>query len=155
MDFFLKNFESAQATLAEQAKQAALNAQKTAKGFAEQVSKQGKVLAEQASSMSKEAAESAQHRLLSLDGPHLSLGTPKEPEKPSPAVLEKYGITPEFLDFVRSLTYSTFRDFPADELPAAKVLSCAVQLMTLGMFTCLSDNVAERSVARFQSTLDA
>lgn len=42
MDFLFKNFESAQA----QAKLAALNAQKTAKGFAEQVSKQGKNLAE-------------------------------------------------------------------------------------------------------------
>ena len=137
MDFFLKNFESAQATLAEQAKQAALNAQKTAKGFAEQVSKQGKVLAEQASSMSKEAAESAQHRLLSLDGPHLSLGTPKEPEKPSPVVLEKYGITSEFLDFVRSLTYSTFRDFPADELPAAKVNYAAQHSVWYPVIECM------------------
>ena len=76
----------------------------------------------QASSMSKEAAESAQHRLRGLDAPYAQALAPKEPEKPSAAVLAQYGITPEFMDFVRSLTYSTFRDFPADALPAAKVI---------------------------------
>ena len=76
----------------------------------------------QASSMSKEAAESAQHRLRGLDAPYVQALAPKEPEKPSAAVLAQYGITSEFMDFVRSLTYSTFRDFPADALPAAKVI---------------------------------
>ena len=28
-----------------------------------------------------------------------------------------YGVTDELVDFVRSLTYSTFRDFPTDTLP--------------------------------------
>ena len=76
----------------------------------------------QASSMSKEAAESAQHRLRGLDAPYVQALAPKEPEKPSAAVLAQYGITLEFMDFVRSLTYSTFRDFPADALPTAKVM---------------------------------
>ena len=73
--------------------------------------------------MSKEAAESAQHRLRGLDAPYVHALAPKEPEKPSAAVLSQYGITPEFMDFVRSLTYSTFRDFPPDALPVAKVTS--------------------------------
>ena len=73
--------------------------------------------------MSKEAAESAQHRLRGLDAPYVHALAPKEPEKPSAAVLSQHGITPEFMDFVRSLTYSTFRDFPPDALPAAKVTS--------------------------------
>ena len=33
-----------------------------------------------------------------------------------PTLLCRYGITPDFKDFVRSLTYSTFRDFPTEEL---------------------------------------
>ncbi len=81
----------------------------------------------QASSMSKEAAESAQHRLRGLDAPYVQALAPKEPEKPSAAILAQYGITPEFMDFVRSLTYSTFRDFPADALPAAKVSEPSVE----------------------------
>lgn len=36
---------------------------------------------------------------------------------PSTEELEQYGITSDFKDFVRSLTYSTFRDFPLDQLP--------------------------------------
>lgn len=36
---------------------------------------------------------------------------------PSPAEMAAFGVTPELLDFVRSLTYSTFRDFPVDSLP--------------------------------------
>ncbi len=77
----------------------------------------------QASTLSNAAAESAQHKLRSLDGfkPPLaslgSLGKPAEPERPAPADLALYGVTEELLDFVRSLTYSTFRDFPADTLP--------------------------------------
>ena len=71
--------------------------------------------------MSKEAAESAQHRLRGLDAPYVQALAPKEPEKPSAAMLTQYGITSEFMDFVRSLTYSTFRDFPADALPTAEV----------------------------------
>ena len=70
--------------------------------------------------MSKEAAESAQHRLRGLDAPYVQALAPKEPEKPSEADLAQYGITPEFIDFVRSLTYSTFRDFPPDAVPANK-----------------------------------
>jgi hypothetical protein len=30
--------------------------------------------------------------------------------------LEAYGITPDFLDFIRSLNYATMRDFPTDHL---------------------------------------
>ena len=71
--------------------------------------------------MSKEAAESAQHRLRGLDAPYVQALAPKEPERPSAAVLTQYGIIPEVMDFVRSLTYSTFRDFPADALPTAEV----------------------------------
>lgn len=36
---------------------------------------------------------------------------------PSEADLQKYGITLNFLEFVRSLTYSTFRDFPLEQIP--------------------------------------
>lgn len=36
---------------------------------------------------------------------------------PSSEDLEKFAITADFKEFVRSLTYSTFRDFPLDQLP--------------------------------------
>lgn len=75
----------------------------------------------QASSLSNAAAESATQRLRSIEGfqPKMgSLGKQAEQNKPSPAELTEFGITDEFLDFVRSLTYSTFRDFPADALPS-------------------------------------
>ena len=36
---------------------------------------------------------------------------------PSNDELLQYSITPDFKEFVRSLTYSTFRDFPLDQLP--------------------------------------
>jgi len=36
---------------------------------------------------------------------------------PTAEELERYGITSDFKDFIRSLTYSTFRDFPLDQLP--------------------------------------
>eukprot|EP00884_Botryococcus_braunii_P008624 jgi/Botrbrau1/17763/Bobra.0127s0020.1 len=39
----------------------------------------------------------------------------KDPE-PTPEELAAYGITPDFRDFVRSLTYSTFRDFPEEDI---------------------------------------
>lgn len=39
----------------------------------------------------------------------------KEPE-PSQEELALYAITPDFRDFVRSLTYSTFRDFPESDV---------------------------------------
>lgn len=86
--------------------------------------------------MSKEAAESAQHRLRSLDAPHFLLGPPKEPEKPSPADLCRYGITQEFMDFVRSLTYSTFREFPADALSADKVDAILCHARSLLRYLC-------------------
>lgn len=34
--------------------------------------------------------------------------------------LEQYAISPEFQDYIRSLTYSTFRDFPLEKLPEVK-----------------------------------
>lgn len=74
----------------------------------------------QATSLSKEAAESATHKLRSLETfqPKLgSLGKQAAQPQPSAAELQEFGITDEFLDFVRSLTYSTFREFPADALP--------------------------------------
>jgi hypothetical protein len=39
----------------------------------------------------------------------------KEPE-PSQEELAAFAITPDFRDFVRSLTYSTFRDFPESDV---------------------------------------
>ena len=75
----------------------------------------------QASTLSNAAAESASQRLRSIEGfqPKMgSLGKQAEEKMPSPPELAEFGITDEFLDFVRSLTYSTFRDFPADALPS-------------------------------------
>lgn len=45
-----------------------------------------------------------------LDGLSLLAG-------PSSEELLDYAITPDFKEFIRSLTYSTFRDFPLDQLP--------------------------------------
>ena len=115
MDFFKRYSEAAQA----QAKLAASSAGK----LAEQLGDQTKVFAEQASIFGKATAEQAQQRLKDL---HLSEHLdklaashhqqPEEVKGPSLSELRLYGITPEFKDFVRSLTYSTFRDYPVDEL---------------------------------------
>lgn len=115
MDFFKRYSEAAQA----QAKLAASSASK----LAEQLGDQTKVLAEQASTFGKATAEQAQQRLKDL---HLSEHLDKlaatqhqqqeQGKAPSLSELRQYGITPEFKDFVTSLTYSTFRDYPMDEL---------------------------------------
>lgn len=115
MDFFKRYSEVAQA----QAKLAASSAGK----LAEQLGDQTKVFAEQASTFGKATAEQAQQKLKEL---HLSEHLdklaashhqqPEEAKGPSLSELRQYGITPEFKDFVRCLTYSTFRDYPVDEL---------------------------------------
>lgn len=115
MDFFKRYTEAAQV----QAKLAASSASK----LAEQLGDQTKVLAEQASTFGKATAEQAQQRLKDL---HLSEHLDKlaathhqqqEQSKGSSLLeLRQYGITLEFKDFVRSLTYSTFRDYPMEEL---------------------------------------
>ena len=122
MDFFKRYSEAAQA----QAKLAASSASK----LAEQLGDQTKVLAEQASTFGKATAEQAQQRLKDL---HLSEHLDKlaashhqqqeEIKGPSLSELRQYGITPEFKDFVRSLTYSTFRDYPVDELDTTESVS--------------------------------
>ncbi|DBA74162.1 hypothetical protein WJX77_005562 [Trebouxia sp. C0004] len=122
MDFFKRYSEAAQA----QAKLAASSASK----LAEQLGDQTKVLAEQASSFGKATAEQAQQRLKDL---HLSEHLDKlaatqhqqleQGNTPSLSELRQYGITPEFKDFVRSLTYSTFRDYPMHELDMAESAS--------------------------------
>jgi hypothetical protein len=38
-------------------------------------------------------------------------------QPPTDADLEAYGITPDFRDFIRSLNYSVFRDYPAPPSP--------------------------------------
>lgn len=115
MDFFKRYSEAAQA----QAKLAASSASK----LAEQLGDQTKVLAEQASTFGKATAEQAQQRLKDLHlTEHLDKLAASHHEQqdqgkgPSLAELRQYGITPEFKDVVRSLTYSTFRDYPVDEL---------------------------------------
>ncbi|PSC74256.1 BSD domain containing [Micractinium conductrix] len=55
---------------------------------------------------------------------------PGAPEPPSSTELEAYGITPDYAEFVRTLNYSTFRDFPAEHLlpasePGSEVSSSA------------------------------
>lgn len=122
MDFFKRYSEAAQA----QAKLAASSASK----LAEQLGDQTKVLAEQASTFGKATAEQAQQRLKDL---HLSEHLDKlaashhqqqeSGKGPSLSQLRQYGITPEFKDFVRSLTYSTFRDYPVDELDMSQSAS--------------------------------
>ena len=122
MDFFKRYSEAAQA----QAKLAASSAGK----LAEQLGDQTKVFAEQASTFGKATAEQAQQRLKNL---HLSEHLdklaashhqqPEEVKGPSLSELRQYGITPEFKDFVRSLTYSTFRDYPVDELDTSQSAS--------------------------------
>ena len=122
MDFFKRYSEAAQA----QAKLAAASASK----LAEQLGDQTKVLAEQASTYGKATAEQAQQRLKDL---HLSDHLDKlaashhqqqdSGKGPSLSELRQYGITPEFKDFVRSLTYSTFRDYPVDDLDVGQPAS--------------------------------
>lgn len=122
MDFFKRYTEAAQV----QAKLAASSASK----LAEQLGDQTKVLAEQASTFGKATAEQAQQRLKDL---HLSEHLDKlaathhqqqeQGKGPSLSELRQYGITPEFQDFVRSLTYSTFRDYPVDELDISESAS--------------------------------
>lgn len=79
----------------------------------------------QATSLSSTAVESAQTRLRTLELPSAlntrltAMAKPAETEPVPEAELLAYGITPEFREFIRSLTYSTFRDFPQDALPAA------------------------------------
>lgn len=122
MDYFRRYAEVAQA----QAKLAAASASK----LAEQLGDQTKVLAEQASTYGKATAEQAQQRLKDL---HLSEQLDKlaashhqqqaSKQGPSLAELRQYGITPEFKDFVRSLTYSTFRDYPTEQLDMSSAVS--------------------------------
>lgn len=122
MDYFKRYAEVAQA----QAKLAAASASK----LAEQLGDQTKVLAEQASTYGKATAEQAQQKLKDL---HLSEQLDKlaashhqqqgKEQGPSLSELRQYGITPEFKDFVRSLTYSTFRDYPTEELDMASSVS--------------------------------
>ncbi len=78
----------------------------------------------QASTLSSTAVESAQSRLRTLELPgglNARLGALGRPAEAGPAAegeLAAFGITPDFREFIRSLTYSTFRDFPQDALPA-------------------------------------
>ena len=78
----------------------------------------------QATTLSSTAVESAQTRLRTLELPHAlnarlgALAKPAEPEPVPESELLAYGVTAEFREFIRSLTYSTFRDFPQDALPA-------------------------------------
>lgn len=47
----------------------------------------------------------------------LGAGVSKEAaHPPSTASLEAYGITPDLLDFIRTLSFATFSDFPGDQL---------------------------------------
>jgi len=79
----------------------------------------------QASTLSSTAVESAQSRLRTLELPgslHARLGALGRPAEAGPAAdegeLAAFGITADFREFIRSLTYATFRDFPQDALPA-------------------------------------
>ena len=122
MEYFKRYTEAAQA----QAKIAASSASK----LAEQLGDQTKVLAEQASTFGKATAEQAQQKLKDL---HLTEHLDKlaashhqqqaQDSGPSLSELRQYGITPEFKEFVTSLTYSTFRDYPTDELDTSEAAS--------------------------------
>ena len=123
MNFFYRTFESAQ----EHARQAAAVATSSAQGLAQQVSSHTATLASQAGTLSDQAAER-------LKGLQLNEAIQKQVNAlqqrnrtdegvgPSQEQLEAYGITPDFQAYVRSLTYSTFRDFPlasSQEQPAS------------------------------------
>ncbi len=103
MGFWNVNLEAAQA----QASQAG----PWAKRWLQTVTEQTMHLAEQASSKLPPAL----HTPYDADSP------------PSPAELTEYGITPDFKEFVRSLTYSTFRDFHGDETAAASASASTPQ----------------------------
>ena len=118
MDFLRRNLEVAQ----EQARNAALTASQSAAGLAQQLSEHTKVLAEQATQLSNAAAEQASQRLKGLqlaDGLQSRL-QPATEAGPSEAEQLEYAITPHFREFIRSLTYSTFRDFPADNVAVSE-----------------------------------
>ena len=78
----------------------------------------------QATTLSSTAVESAQSRLRTLELPSAlnarlgALTNPAEAEAIPESELLAYGVTAELREFIRSLTYSTFRDFPQDALPA-------------------------------------
>ena len=104
----------------------------------------------QASSLSTAAAESAQHKLRALDSfkaplGAAALGKAEEPDMPAPAELAMFGVTHELLDFVRSLTYSTFRDFPTETL-APPVQVCSMPSPSLHHVESLSCTRNARSL---------
>ena len=112
MNFFYRTFESAQ----EHARQAAAAATTSAQELAQQVTSHTASLASQAGSLSEHATE----RFKGLQFPEalqkqVEALQPKgqsSQQAPSQQQLEAYAITPDFQAFVRSLTYSTFREFP-------------------------------------------
>lgn len=130
MNFFYKTFESAQ----EYTRQAAATASTSAQELAQQVSSRTATLATQAGQASSAAAEQATERFRGLQLTEalqkqlnaLQQNTQnREGSAPSKEQLEAYGISSDFQSFVRSLTYSTFRDFPQE--PADARSSAEVQ----------------------------
>lgn len=124
MDFLWRNLDAAQS----QAKLAAASAQGYALQISSQLSDQTRILAEQAGTLSKATAEHAQAKLMDLQlTESLNSAFQREQEAgPSEEELLKFSITVDFRDFVRSLTYSTFRDFPlADAIPPCRTSSAS------------------------------
>ncbi|KAK9792696.1 hypothetical protein WJX73_003915 [Symbiochloris irregularis] len=108
MDYFYRTLETAQ----ERARQAATAASTSAQTLAQQVQTHTASLSEQASERIKSLhlQEAVQKHVDAFQQQRNS-----EKAGPSQEQLEAYAITPDFQAFVRSLTYSTFRDFPQQD----------------------------------------
>lgn len=96
---------------AERARQLATQASVKAMAFAEQAAEQAKVLADKAKN------EAAQHKLFDLTVP---TSNQQQAVEATPEECQRYGITEQLIEYVGSLTYSTFSDHNSNAPPTGK-----------------------------------
>ncbi|KAK4359382.1 hypothetical protein RND71_021611 [Anisodus tanguticus] len=103
-----------------------LEASKRSKEFAAEASKRSKEIAVEASKRSKEIAVEASKRAdqIKVDAlkqikfqiPSSSSAAPQTAlDAPTPADLEKFGVTDDLREFVKGITINTFQDFPLED----------------------------------------
>lgn len=114
---------------AQKAKDLGNQLQENTNKVANQLQENTKVLAERAQAMSNPITEQARQKLAELhineslvtleerlNDLNSKISTEAQKEEISQEELLAFGITPDYQDFVRSLNYSTFRDFPEEHL---------------------------------------
>ncbi|EFN60126.1 hypothetical protein CHLNCDRAFT_133492 [Chlorella variabilis] len=93
---------------------------KNVQAAAEKAATAAKDLGKKGLEVVEASAEEASKKLNLNLHDKVGAGPPKQ-VPPSPAELDAFGITPDFAEFVRTINYSTFRDFPAEHLlPASE-----------------------------------